>query len=268
MSVKDLAVLVRRVPDPDRISVDRKSGKLITGDIPYILNPVDLSAIELALQIKERTGATLTAVSIDEPPAEFEMREALAMGCDRGLLLADPAFEITDTLAQAHIFKVALERFVKPQIVFAASRSIDHTWSTVGPQLSHLLGWPLLIEAESLEMQADTASGVAHTGAYRARVEADLPVVVTVARGALKPRTPTSWGVASAFDEKRIELKTLHDLGVDPTTLARFAPRTEVLRVVQTDAKRDRRTLEGEPSEVGRILARRLVDQGWAGRRP
>lgn len=261
-------MLVRRVPDPDRISVDRKSGKLITADIPYILNPVDLSAIELALQVKERTGARLTAVSIDEPHAEFEMREALAMGCDRGLLLSDPAFEIQDTLAQAHIFRVALDRFVQPQLVFASSRSIDHTWSSVGPQLSHLLQWPLVIEAESLEARGSVVSGIAHTGAYRARIEADLPAVVTVARGALKPRTPTSWGVSAAFDEKRVEVKSLHDLGVDPPTQALFAPRTEVLRVIQTSVKREHRALEGEPSEVGRILARRLVDQGWAGRRP
>lgn len=261
-------MLVRRVPDPDRISVDRKSGKLITADIPYILNPVDLSAIELALQVKEATGATVTALSIDEPRAEFEMREALAMGCDRGILLGDDAFEVNDTLAQAHIFKVALERFVKPQLVFAASRSIDHTWSTVGPQLSLLLDWPLVIEAEGLEVRGEAIQGVAHTGAYRARVEADLPAVVTVARGAIKPRTPSSWGIASAFDEKKVEVKTLHDLGVDPPTQALFAPKTQVLRVLQTEAKRERRTIEGEPSEVGRILARRLVDQGWAGRRP
>jgi electron transfer flavoprotein beta subunit len=256
------------VPDPDRIAVDRKSGKLITGDIPYILNPVDLSAIELALRCKEQTGATVTAVSIDEPAAEHEVREALAMGCDRALLLADEAFESTDTLAQAHVFGAALERFVKPQIVFAASRSIDHNWSSVGPQLAQILNWALVIEAETVEMAPSFWRGIAHTGAYRARMEAELPAIVTVARAAVKPRPPTSWGIAAAYDEKKVDVKTLHDMGVDPTTLALFAPKTKVLRVEERKRKRERRVIEGEPPEVGRILARRLIDQGWAGRRP
>ncbi|MBI2078844.1 MAG: hypothetical protein HYT80_10840 [Euryarchaeota archaeon] len=259
---------MQRVPDPNRIAVDRKTGKLITADIPYILNPVDLNTIELALQLKEATAAEVVALSIDEPAAEFEMREALAMGCDRALLLADEAFEKADTLAQASLFRTALDRFVKPQVVLAASRSIDHNWSTVGPQLAQLLDWPLLIEAESLELREGRLGGVAHTGAYRARVEAEPPLVVTVARDANRPRTPSSWGVAKAFDEKNVEVKTLRDLGVDPTTRKTFEPKTRLLRVQQQDIKRERRRLEGEPAEVGRLLARRLVDQGWVGRRP
>ena len=259
---------MKRVPDPNRITVDRKSGKLITADIPYILNPVDLITIELALQLKEQSGAQLVAVSIDEPAAEFEMREALAMGCDRGLLLADEAFERADTLAQASIFRTALDRLVQPQLVLAASRSIDHNWSTVGPQLAQLLDWPLVIEAESIDVRGDRLQGIAHTGAFRARVDADLPAVVTVARDANKPRTPTSWGVAAAFDDQVVEVKTLRDLGVDPTAQKTFEPSTRLLRVQQQDIKRERRLLEGEPAEVGRLLARRLVDQGWVGRRP
>lgn len=268
MKVERIAVLVRRIPDPKRISVDRKTGKLLTQNIPWILNPVDLSAIELGLQLKEASGAELVAVSIDETAAEFEMREALAMGCDRGLLLADAAFDGTDPLAQAHIFRVALERFVKPQIVLAASRSIDHNWSTVGPQLALLLGWPFLIEAETLELRDSGIRGIAHTGAIRALQETDLPVIATVARGALHPRTPTTWGIADAFDRKKIDVKNLRDLGVDPTTQATFSPKTKVLRVNSQEVLREHRRIEGDSNEVGRLLARRLIDRGWAGRRP
>lgn len=268
VKVERIAVLARRVPDPDRIAVDRKTGRLITADIPYILNPVDLNAIEMGLRLKEQTGAELFALTIDEPAAEFELREALAMGCDRGILLADSAFEASDTLAQAHIFRVALDRFVRPQIVLAAARSIDHNWSTVGPQLAFLLGWPFLIEADLIDLRDGAVRAVAHTGAFRARQETDLPFIATVARGALRPRVPTAWGVSEAFDGKKVEIKTLHDLGVDPPTLALFAPKTKVLRIHAEEVHRDRRRIEGEAAEVGRILARRLVDQGWAGRRP
>lgn len=261
-------MLVKRVPDPERIRVDRKTGKLLTADIPYILNPVDLAALELALRLKEATGATVTAVSVDQPAAEFEMREALAMGADAALLIADPGLTSEDTLLQARVFELALRRIVAPEIVLAAARSIDHMWSTVGPQLAQLLDWPLVIEAESLALRGDHLEGTAHTGAARAHVRCGLPAVVTVARGVVKPRRPTSWGVAAAFDEKKVEVKALADLGLDPSTEKLLRSVTQVARVESQEVERERRRLEGDPADVGRILARRLADQGWAGRRP
>jgi electron transfer flavoprotein beta subunit len=268
LKVATIAVLVGRVPDPDRISVDRKTGKLITADIPYVLNPVDLSAIELGLQIKEKTGAELVALSLDERAMDFEMREALAMGCDRGLIIEDEWGQDNDPMLHARVLRLALERLVKPQLVLAASRSVDHMWSSVGPILAALLDWPMVVEAESLRIEEGQAVGVAHTGAFRSAVKSPLPAVVTVARGAIKPRRPTTWGVSAAFDEKKIDIKTVHDLGIDPTTEKTLNPQTKVLRVQQQDVKRERRKIEGDPKEVGRILARRLADQGWAGRRP
>jgi electron transfer flavoprotein beta subunit len=256
------------VPDPSRISVDRKSGKLIIADIPYILNPVDLSAIELGLRLKEKAGGELVAVSLDERSMDFEMREALAMGCDRGLIIEDEWGQNNDPMLHARVLKLAFERFVKPQLILAASRSIDHMWSSVGPILATLLDWPMVVEAESLEFKGNNVAGVSHTGAFRSRIESPLPAVVTVARGAIKPRRPTTWGLSAAFDDKKIEVKTVRDLGIDDSALRSIEPLTRVVRVEQQDAKREQRRIEGDAQEVGRILARRLADQGWAGRRP
>lgn len=248
--------------------MDRKTGKLIIADIPYILNPVDLSAIELGLRLKHQTGAELVAVALDEPSMEFEMREALAMGCDRGLIIEDEWGQNNDPMLHGRVLRLAFERLVKPQLLLASSRSIDHMWSSVGPILATLLDWPMVVEAESLDIQGDIIAGVSHTGAFRSRIESPLPAVVTVARGAIKPRRPTTWGIAAAFDEKKIDVKTIHDLGVDEETLRKIEPLTKVVRVQQQDAKREMRRIEGDAQEVGRILARRLADQGWAGRRP
>lgn len=263
-----LAVLVRRVPDPAKLAVDRKTGRLITEDIPFILNPVDLQAMELALRLRDQHQFRIVALSVDHTGAQFELREALAMGADQAILLSDPAFEDTDPGAQAHIFQAALEKFVRPRLVLAASRSIDHTWSTLGPQLAYLLQWPLIIEAEEVTLDGDRLKALAHTGATRARLQARLPAVITVARGALTPRHATAWGVADAFDDHRLVVRTLADLDVHPTQHGHFLAKTRTRRVTQTSQTRERRLIEGSPDDVARVLARRLVDLGWGGRRP
>jgi electron transfer flavoprotein beta subunit len=265
---RTVAVLVRRIPDPDKLQMDRRTGKLLTEGVPFILNPVDRSALELALRLKDAHGDHVVALSADEPEADLEMREALAMGADEAVLLSDQAFSNDDPTMHANLFRLALERFVKADLVLAASRSTDHTWSTVGPQVAALLDWPLVIEAEEVEVEDSGAlRALAHTGGRRARVETELPCVVSVARGVVRPRHPTSWGLAAAFDERDVDHKGLGDMGLEASELARVAPRTRVASLRLEKRERESRVWEGTPEEVGRILGRRLVDMGFAGRR-
>lgn len=263
-----LAVLVRRVPDPDRLSVDRRTGRLITEDIPFILNPVDLQALELALRLREHHQYRIVALSVDHTGAQSELREALAMGADEAILLSDPAFEDTDPGSQAHVFRAALQKFVRPRLVLAAARSIDHTWSTIGPHLAVLLDWPLVLEAEEFTLDDERVNALAHTGTRRARVETSLPCVVTVARDAVVPRYPTAWGVADAYDPYRLVVKSLADLELPAEARQSLLAKTRVRRVMLTPRDRDRRVIEGSLDEVARVLARRLIDKGWGGRRP
>lgn len=262
-----VAVLVRRVPDPSLLAVDRKTGHLLVEGIPFILNPVDLQALEVALRLRERYGYRVVVLSVDHTGAESELREALAMGADEALLLSDPAFENTDPGSQAHVFQAALEKFVKPKLVLAAARSVDHTWSTIGPTLAYQMGWPLVIEAEEIKIEDETVHAVAHTGAHRARVECRLPCVASVARGVIAPRHATAWGVADAFDPHRLTVKSLADLDLGEAARAVLGSKTKVRRVTLPTNERDRRVIEGEPDEVARVVARRLIDQGWGGRR-
>jgi electron transfer flavoprotein beta subunit len=262
-----VAVLVRRIPDPERLQMDRASGRLLTEGVPFILNPVDRAAIELALRLKDAQGARVVVVTADEPDADFDLREALAMGCDEALLLSDPAFQGTDPTMHAQLFRRALARFVKPDIILASARSIDHTWSTVGPQVAALLDWPLLIEAEDIELKDSRVSAHAHTGAVRRRMEASTPCVVTVARDVIRPRHATSWGVAKAFDEGAVSIRGLADLELEGGDLDALSPRTQPKGVRLEKTKRRGLIWEGTPKEVGRILGQRLSDLGFAGRR-
>ena len=95
----NIVVCVKQVPDTNEVKIDPKTGTLIREGVPSIMNPDDKNALEEALRIKDAQGATVTVVSMGPPQAEKALREALGMGADRAILVADRAFAGADTLA-------------------------------------------------------------------------------------------------------------------------------------------------------------------------
>ena len=95
-----IIVAVKQVPDTKEVKVHPKTGTLIREGVPSIINPVDKNAIEEALRIKESNDdVEITVLSMGPPQAEMALREALAMGADRAILLSDRAFSGADTMA-------------------------------------------------------------------------------------------------------------------------------------------------------------------------
>jgi electron transfer flavoprotein beta subunit len=83
------------------VVVDAPRGKIVRTADKCALNPFDRPALEVALQLKEKHGGSVTAFSMGPPTAEAILRETLAAGADRAVLLSDPALAASDTLATA-----------------------------------------------------------------------------------------------------------------------------------------------------------------------
>ncbi len=94
-------VLVKQVPDTHNITGDvmTKDGTMNRNALPAIFNPEDLNALEMALQIKDRCGGTVTVITMGPPKAAAILRESLFRGADRVVLLTDRKFAGADTLA-------------------------------------------------------------------------------------------------------------------------------------------------------------------------
>ena len=105
-------VLVKQVPDTHNLSgeVMTKDGTMNRGALPAIFNPEDLNALEMALQIKERTGGTVTVMTMGPPSAASVLRDSLYRGADRVVLLTDRKFAGADTLATSYVLKCAVEK--------------------------------------------------------------------------------------------------------------------------------------------------------------
>ena len=97
----NIVVCVKQTVDT-AAAVAVEGGKISWGDAPMILNPWDEYAVEEALRIKEAHGGKVTALSLGPETAKEALKQALAMGCDEGILVSDPAFAGADSNSLAN----------------------------------------------------------------------------------------------------------------------------------------------------------------------
>ena len=102
-----IVVCMKQVPDTNEIKIDQKTGTLIREGVPSIMNPEDKAALLAALKIK---NASVVALSMGPPQAEMILREALAYGADKAILLCDYAFAGSDTAATSYALGKAIEK--------------------------------------------------------------------------------------------------------------------------------------------------------------
>ena len=113
-----IIVTVKQVPDTQEVKIDPKTGTLIREGVPSIINPEDKNAIEEALRIKESNDdVEVTVLSMGPPQAEIALREALAMGADRAVLVSDRAFAGSDTLATSYMLSRAIKKIKKYDLI-------------------------------------------------------------------------------------------------------------------------------------------------------
>jgi electron transfer flavoprotein beta subunit len=184
-------VLVKQVPDTHHVTGDAMSadGTMNRGSLPAIFNPEDLNALEMALQLRERHGGTVTVITMGPPKAADILREALWRGADRAVLLTDRRFAGADTLATSLVLQKAIERVGEYDLVFAGRQAIDGDTAQVGPQIAEKLGIPQITYAEAVLGIAEgrvTARRALDTGTEVVRCA--MPCLLTVVGSANTPR--------------------------------------------------------------------------------
>ncbi len=195
-------VLVKQVPDTRSVTgeVMTKDGTMNRSALPAIFNPEDLNALEMALDLKDRYGGTVTVISMGPLQAAEILRDSLCRGADQVILLSDRKFAGADTQATSYTLKCAIDKLGQYDLVFCGRQAIDGDTAQVGPQVAEKLGVPQITYAESI-MEADEA-GIVVRRAFdlgTELVKCTLPCLLTVVGSANQPRP------ASA--RKRIEYK-------------------------------------------------------------
>ena len=146
-------VCVKQVPDTSgKVSV-KPDGTLDRASMATITNPDDMNAVEAALKLKDELGCKVTVVTMGPPPAEGMLRELLARGADKAVLVSGSEFGGSDTFATSQILAAAVNKIgVGPEdVVFCGRQAIDDDTAQVGPQIAEKLHLPQITYAATRE---------------------------------------------------------------------------------------------------------------------
>ncbi len=277
----DSILLVKQVPDTANITAEamKKDGTVNRGALPTIFNPEDLNALETALEVRERFGGTVTALSMGPPKAADVLRACLYRGADRAILLTDRRAAASDTLATSYILAQAIHSVGRYDIVFAGRQAIDGDTAQVGPQCAEKLGITQLTYLEELINIAGEVIRIRrNTGIGWEIVEAKLPVLVTVTNTSNKPRPPAARRMLR-YKRARVQTEVAAEVKSDLAGASGEEREAEVTRRMETlkqkdllieqwnlddiGADLDRCGLAGSPTKVYRVQAIVLTKEGY-----
>lgn len=188
-------VLVKQVPDTANITgkAMKDDGTVNRAALPAIVNPEDLNALEMALQVREQHGGQVTVLTMGPPRAAEVLREALYRGADRVILLSDRKFAASDTLATSYALTCAVEQIGEYDLVFCGRQAIDGDTAQVGPQVAEKLGLPQITYAEAvLSLHDDQITARRAFPLGSETVQCPLPCLLTVVESANRPRPPSA----------------------------------------------------------------------------
>jgi electron transfer flavoprotein beta subunit len=208
-----ILVPVKRVVDFNaKVRVKADGSGVELSDVKMSINPFDEIAVEEAIRLKEKGGATeVVAVSIGPAQAEDTLRTALAMGADRGILIGFDA-EL-EPLAVAKVLKaVAIEE--KAELIILGKQAIDYDCDQTGQMLAALLGWPQGTFASKVTLDADSLIVTREVDGGHQTVKLKLPAVVTADLRLNQPRYASLPNIMKA-KKKPVTKKALDAFGID-----------------------------------------------------
>jgi len=258
-----IVVCIKQVPDAKTVRFDPERGTLIREGIEAIINPFDLHAIEAGLGLKDVLGGEVTAMTMGPPQAQNALREALALGVDRGILLSDRAFAGADTLATTYTLAAAIRKLGPVDLVLCGKQAIDGDTAQVGPGLAVRLGIPYVTCVGELAVLEDRRT-------FRLKrvcddgfdiLELEIPALLTVLATLNTPRVPSLKGKMRA-KKAEVTVWGKDELGLESRRVGLAGSPTQVVstRIPSFQARRE--MLPGTAEEQVETLVRRLKEAG------
>ena len=234
-----IIVCVKQVPDTSGKVAVNPDGTLNRASMATITNPDDLNAVEAALVLKEQTGAEVVVVCMGPPPAEGMLRECLARGCDRAVLVSGREFGGSDTYATSQILAAAINKIGvdAEDIVMCGRQAIDGDTAQVGPQIAEKLGLPQISYAADIKVEGKKVTVKRMLEDGYMTVETQTPCLITCIKELNEPRYMSVAGIVGAYskpmdvmdyprlkDDPLIEVDTIGLAGSPTNILTSFTP--------------------------------------------
>ncbi|QUH24782.1 electron transfer flavoprotein subunit beta/FixA family protein [Serpentinicella alkaliphila] len=187
-----IVVLIKQVPDMEKVKFNSEKGIVDRASAGTEINPFDLNALEAALVIKEIIGAEVVALTMGPPKAEEALREAIARGADKAVLISDKYFGGSDTKATSHVISSGIKRLGNFHLIIAGEKTVDGDTGQVGAQVSDYLDIPYITYVSRIEEVSESViRSVSEIWGGEYLKEMKLPGLITVTKDINTPRLPS-----------------------------------------------------------------------------
>ena len=241
-----ILVCVKRVPiTGGKMVLTEDARALETKHLGFTISPHEECAVEEAVRIVEASGGEVVVLTLGPAEAEEQLRDCMAIGADRGILLETQGEE-WDAQATAAAIVDAIRGEDEPfDLLLFGNESADAAGYQVGIRVAHALGIPVVTGLKKIEVGEGRVRCERDVGGARDVYEAPLPALLTVLEGLNLPRYPSVPG------RLRAKQKPLARTAVTPP-----APRLEMLRLVVPEGQGKEAEVLGE----GAAAAPRVVE--------
>jgi len=227
----DIIIPIKQVPETSNVKMDKETGTMIREGVVSVINPLDLYAIETGIQLKEKFGGKVTVCTMGPQSAAKALKEAIAMGCDEGILISDRKFAGADTWATSYTISEAIKQLGSYDLIIAGERATDGDTGQVGPGIAAWLGLPLAtyvskitdVASESIIVERLVEDG------YQI-LQMPLPALLTVVKEVSNPRLPTLRGKKKARAYE-IQVMNAADLQLNEACIGLKGSPTRVIKI-------------------------------------
>ena len=256
----NIVIPIKQVPETSNVKMDEKTGTMVREGVESIINPLDLYAIEAGIQLKDRFGGTVTVISMGPPNAEKAIREAIAMGCDGGVLVSGREFAGSDTWATAYALSESIKKIGAFDLILCGERATDGDTGQVGPGIASFLDVSLatyvsrIVETDEKEFVVERLIEDGYeTLAMR------LPALVTVVKEISYPRLPTLRGKQKAR-KTAVPVWAAAEIGIDAAKLGLNGSPTRVVKIEMPKVTRGGKIVPAPDEESAVRAVDGLVD--------
>jgi len=256
----DVIVCVKHVPETAEadIKIDPAGKSIEKTGLVFDINEWDDYALEEAVQIKEKLGGTVTAITIGPEDTDSTLRKCLARGADNAIRLTDPKFEGADSYAIAKILHKAIKD-LSFNIILTGALAGDDGYTATGPILAELLGISYVTMVKKIEFNGDIAKVNRELeGGLEEIVEVRLPAVLTIQTGINEPRYVSIMGIRKAM-QREIKVLGSADVGLKEDEIGSWI---KIEKMYVPPVEKQAEFLEGNPDEVAKKIAELLKARG------
>lgn len=259
----EIVVCVKQVPASTRVRLNPATNTIVREGIDMMLNPFDAYALEEALRLKESAGGHVTVLSMGIPSAAVLLRQALALGADRAVLLSDKRFAGADTLATAYTLAAAVRKLGACDLLLCGRQAVDGDTAQVGPSLAQKLGVPHLTAvrwvrvASARELLCEKMSDEGYL-----EIRLSLPALLTVVKEINTPRFLNLQGYLQSLSAE-VEIWGADDLDVDPARIGLDGSATWVVSTAAAERRKAGKDVHGSPEEAAFSILNTLKQKAW-----